>query len=48
MFAISVFAGALIRRVVAAIAAWSGLFLVVVYFLRRHYQGPRKCGSEPR
>jgi hypothetical protein len=43
-FTISVFAGALIRRVipaiVAAIAAWSGLLAVVVFYLRSHYQAP--------
>ncbi len=43
-FAIGVFAGALIRRVipaiVAAIAAWSGLLLLAVYYLRGHYQAP--------
>jgi hypothetical protein len=43
-FAISVCAGALIRRVipaiVAAIAAWSGLLLAVVFWLRSHYLAP--------
>ena len=43
-FAISVCAGALIRRVipaiVAAIAAWSGLLMLVVFWLRGHYQAP--------
>lgn len=37
-------AGALIRRVIpaiaAAIAAWSGLLVMVVFWLRRHYQAP--------
>ena len=43
-FAISVCAGALIRRVipaiVAAIAAWSGLLVLTVFWLRSHYQAP--------
>ena len=43
-FAISVCAGALIRRmipaIVAAIAAWSGLLVAVVFWLRSHYQAP--------
>ena len=43
-FAISVCAGALIRRtipaIVAAIAAWSGLLVTVVFWLRSHYQAP--------
>ncbi len=43
-FAISVCAGALIRRtipaIVAAIAAWSGLLVTVVFWLRAHYQAP--------
>ena len=43
-FAISVCAGALIRRVipaiVAAIAAWSGLLMLTVFWLRGHYQAP--------
>ena len=37
-------AGALIRRtipaIVAAIAAWSGLLVTVVFWLRSHYQAP--------
>ncbi len=41
-FAISVCAGALIRRtipaIVAALAAWSGLLMLVVFWLRSHYQ----------
>lgn len=41
-FAISVCAGALIRRmiaaIVAAIAAWSGLLVTTVFWLRSHYQ----------
>jgi hypothetical protein len=47
-FAISVCAGALIRRtipaIVAAIAAWSGLLVVVVFWLRSHY-GPALTGT---
>ena len=43
-FAISVCAGALIRRtipaIVAAIAAWSALLVTVVFWLRSHYQAP--------
>ena len=43
-FTISVCAGALIRRmipaIVAAIAAWSGLLVTVVFWLRSHYQAP--------
>jgi hypothetical protein len=43
-FAISVFAGALIRRtipaIVAAITAWSALLVTVVFWLRSHYQAP--------
>ncbi len=43
-FAIGVFAGALIRRtipaIVAATAAWSGLLLADVFYLRQHYQAP--------
>jgi len=43
-FAISVFAGALIRRmipaIVAALAAWSGLLVAVVFYLRSHYLAP--------
>ncbi|MGH3167356.1 MAG: hypothetical protein ACRDN0_15875 [Trebonia sp.] len=43
-FTISVCAGALIRRmipaIVAAIAAWSGLLVFVVSWLRSHYQSP--------
>ena len=42
--AISVCAGALIRRVIpaiaAAVAAWSGLLVAVVFYLRSHYLGP--------
>jgi len=41
-FAISVCAGALIRRmipaIVGAIAAWSGLLVTVVFRLRSHYR----------
>ena len=43
-FAISVCAGALIRRtipaIVAAMTAWSGLLVTVVFWLRSHYQAP--------
>jgi hypothetical protein len=43
-FAISMCAGALIRRLipalVAAVAAWSGLLAVVVFYLRSHYLAP--------
>lgn len=43
-FAISVCAGALIRRtipaIVAALAVWSGLLVTVVFWLRSHYQSP--------
>jgi len=43
-FTISVCAGALIRRtipaIVAALAAWSGLLVTVVFWLRNHYQAP--------
>jgi hypothetical protein len=43
-FTISVCAGALIRRmipaIVAAITAWSGLLVAVVFWLRSHYQAP--------
>jgi len=43
-FAISVFAGALIRRtipaIVAGMAAWSGLLVTVVFYLRSHYLAP--------
>jgi ABC-2 family transporter protein len=43
-FAIGVFAGMLIRRVVPAIAtamaAWTGLLLATVLFFRRHYMTP--------
>jgi ABC-type transport system involved in multi-copper enzyme maturation permease subunit len=43
-FAISVCAGALIRRmipaIVAALAAWSGLLVAVVFYLRSHYLAP--------
>ena len=43
-FAISVCAGALIRRTIpaiaAALAAWSGLLVVVVFYLRSHYLAP--------
>jgi hypothetical protein len=43
-FAIGAFAGMLIRRVVpamaAAMAAWTGLILATVLYLRRHYQAP--------
>jgi ABC-2 family transporter protein len=43
-FAIGVFAGMLIRRVVpaiaAAMAAWTGLLLATVLFFRRHYMTP--------
>jgi hypothetical protein len=41
-FAISVFAGALIRRtipaIVAAMATWSGLLVLVAFWLRSHYE----------
>lgn len=43
-FAVSVFAGALIRRtipaIVAALAAWSGLLVAAVFYLRSHYLAP--------
>jgi len=43
-FAISVCAGALIRRmipaIVAAITVWSGLLAAAVFWLRSHYQAP--------
>jgi hypothetical protein len=43
-FAIGAFAGVLIRRVVpamaAAMAAWTGLTLATVLYLRSHYQAP--------
>jgi hypothetical protein len=43
-FAIGVLAGALIRKVVPAIAAgmatWAGLLLATVLYLREHYQAP--------
>ncbi len=43
-FTIGVFAGALIRRTIPAIAAataaWSGLLLADVFYLRGHYQAP--------
>jgi hypothetical protein len=43
-FVISVLAGAILRRtiaaIVAAIAAWAGLLLGAVYLLRGHYQAP--------
>ena len=43
-FAIGALAGVLIRRVVpamaAAMAAWSGLLLATLLFLRRHYEAP--------
>lgn len=50
-FAIAVFAGAVIRRVVpamaAALAAWTGLDLATVIFLRGHYETPVVATSVP-
>src|SRR5580700_9700869 len=48
-FALGVAAGALIRRtvpaMVAALAAWTGLFFATFLFLRKHYQAPLVAGS---
>ncbi len=48
-FALGVAAGALIRRtvpaMVAALAAWTGLFFATFMFLRKHYQAPLVAGS---
>jgi hypothetical protein len=50
-FAIATFAGAVIRRVVpamaAALAAWTGLDLATVLFLRGHYETPVVATSVP-
>jgi hypothetical protein len=53
-FAVAAFAGMLIRRTVpamaASIAAWAGLDLATVLFLRKHYQAPvtaRSFGPDP-
>lgn len=48
-FAIAVFAGASIKRVIpamaAALAAWAGLFFVTTLYLRPHYQAPLTAKS---
>jgi hypothetical protein len=49
-FAIAAFAGLIIGRVVpamaAAMAAWTGLILATVLYLRRHYQAPLTTKSD--
>jgi ABC-type polar amino acid transport system ATPase subunit len=52
-FAIGAFAGAAIRRTVpamaASLAAWTGLDLATVLFLRKHYEAPVIArGGQPR